>query len=71
MNLLSAIEIGQPKTVVGFQTQDESVQRKLVALGIMPGIELVLEQRFPSYIIKLGYTRTAIDRETAESIFVE
>lgn len=71
MNLLSAIEIGQPKTVVGFQTQDESVQRKLVALGIMPGIELVLEQRFPSYIIKLGYTRTALDRETAESIFVE
>lgn len=71
MNPLSAIAVGECKTVVGFQTPDESVQRKLVALGIMPGIELVLEQRFPSYIVKIGYTRTAIDRETAQSIFVE
>lgn len=71
MNPLSAIRIGECKTVVGFQTQDESLLRKLIALGLMPGIELVLEQRFPSYIIKLGHTRTALDRETAESIFVE
>lgn len=71
MNPLSSVKIGHLKTVVGFQTQDESILRKLIALGIMPGIELVLEQRFPSYIIKLGHTRTALDQETAESIFVQ
>lgn len=71
VNALSVIEIGQPKTIVGYQTQDSDLLRKLVTLGIMPGIEIILEQRFPSYIIQLGYTRTAIDRETAESIFVQ
>ncbi|MGB5899379.1 MAG: FeoA family protein [Geitlerinemataceae cyanobacterium] len=71
MNPLSTIAIGECKTIVGFKTTDESIQRKLIALGILPGIELILEQRFPSYIIKIGYTRTAIDRETAESILVE
>ncbi|HIK34049.1 MAG TPA: ferrous iron transport protein A [Oscillatoriales cyanobacterium M59_W2019_021] len=71
MNVLSTIEIGQPKTIVGYHTQDATLLRKLVTLGMMPGIEIILEQRFPSYIIKLGHTRTSIDRETAESIFVQ
>ena len=71
MNALSKVTIGQPQTVVHLATDEHNVMGKLMALGIMPGSSLVLEQRFPSYIIKVGHTRTALDGETAASIFVE
>lgn len=31
---------------------------------------LILEQRFPSCAVKVGYTRAALDREIAATIFV-
>ncbi|WP_414545760.1 FeoA family protein [Nostoc sp. CCY0012] len=71
MNALSTVKIGQPQTVVSLETQDHAVLQKLMAFGILPGSNLVLEQRFPSYIITVGRTRAALDQETAQSIFVE
>ena len=41
-----------------------------MALGIMPGATLQLLQRFPAYVVQLGYTQLAIDKETAASIMV-
>ena len=41
-----------------------------MAMGITPGSSLIVEQRFPSYIVKVGYTRAALDREIAATIFV-
>lgn len=41
-----------------------------MAMGITPGSGLIVEQRFPSYIVKVGHTRAALDREIAASIFV-
>ncbi|BAY97806.1 FeoA protein [Tolypothrix tenuis PCC 7101] len=71
MNALPTVKIGQPQRVVCLQTQDDAVLHKLMAFGILPGSNLVLEQRFPSYIITVGRTRTALDKETAQTIFVE
>ena len=41
-----------------------------MAMGINPGVKITLEQNFPSFIVKFGLTRLAIDRETANSICV-
>ncbi|MUG99524.1 ferrous iron transport protein A [Scytonema sp. UIC 10036] len=71
MNALSTVKIGQSQTVVCLRTQDDAVLQKLMAFGILPGSNLVVEQRFPSYIIMVGRTRTSLDRETAQCIFVE
>jgi ferrous iron transport protein A len=70
VNALSTVKIGQPQRVVSLETQDHAVLQKLMAFGILPGSNLVLEQRFPSYIITVGRTRAALDQETAQSIFV-
>lgn len=43
---------------------------KLMALGLIPGAELLLLQRFPSYVVQVGYTQLALDRETASVIDV-
>ncbi len=70
MNSLSKVQIGQVQTVAQLRTREMTIRRKLMAMGITPGSSLILEQRFPSYIVKVGYTRTALDQEIAASIFV-
>ena len=41
-----------------------------MALGVLPGATVKLLQRFPSYVIQLGYTQLALDKETASTILV-
>lgn len=45
--------------------------RKLMALGVTPGTRVRLVRRFPSYVMRLGFTQVAVDREIAEEIPVE
>ncbi|ELS05519.1 Fe2+ transport system protein A [Xenococcus sp. PCC 7305] len=71
MNALSQVAIGQTQIVARLNTKEAIVRRKLMALGITPGSNLTVEQRFPSYIVKVGHTRAALDRELAASIFVQ
>lgn len=70
MIALSSIKLGNVGKVAALKTEDEVIIRKLMAMGIYPGISITLEQRFPSYIIKVGRTRAAVDRETARIIFL-
>ena len=70
MNALSQVKIGQVQTVAKLRTKETIVRRKLMAMGITPGSNLIVEQRFPSYVVKVGHTRAALDREIAASIFV-
>jgi ferrous iron transport protein A len=67
LNLLKA---GEKGIVTRFRSSDESITKKLTAMGMTPGMEITLEQRFPSYVIKAGHTRLALDEIIAKSIFV-
>jgi ferrous iron transport protein A len=71
MIALSAVKQGDSGTVAALKTQDEMIIRKLMAMGVIPGISITLEQRFPSYIIKVGRSRAALDRETAQTIYLK
>ncbi len=44
--------------------------QKLVAMGILPGAPIQLIQSFPSYVFQLGQTQFAVDKETADAIYV-
>ncbi|HAX85150.1 MAG TPA: ferrous iron transport protein A [Cyanobacteria bacterium UBA11370] len=67
---LSDVTIGTAGTVAALKTEDETMLRRLTAMGVSPGISITLEQQFPSYIIKVGRTRAALDRETAKTIYI-
>lgn len=67
LNLLKA---GEKGIVARFRSGDESITKKLTAMGITPGMKITLEQRFPSYVIKSGNTRLTFDEKIARSIFV-
>ena len=44
---------------------------RLAALGVVPGSEIKLHQREPSYVIEIGETTIALDPEIAGEIFVK
>ncbi|ELS00739.1 Fe2+ transport system protein A [Xenococcus sp. PCC 7305] len=56
--------------IMAIRNKDERVVKKLLAMGVHKGMHITLEQRFPSFLIKVGRTRIAIDRDIARSIKV-
>ncbi|ACK71971.1 FeoA family protein [Gloeothece citriformis PCC 7424] len=71
MMTLSKLKTGEKAIVAPWQTSDNTLIRKLMTMGIMPGVAIKLEQQFPSFIVQVGRTRAAFDRETAKLIYVE
>jgi len=45
--------------------------QRLTSLGVTPGTELILTQRHPSFVVKVGETEIAIDGEIADEIYVK
>lgn len=45
--------------------------QRLTSLGVTPGTQLTLKQRYPSYVIQVGETEIAIDGEIADEIYVK
>jgi DtxR family Mn-dependent transcriptional regulator len=43
---------------------------RLASAGVLPGTELTLVQRWPAFVLRIGYAELAIDRETAGLIRV-
>ncbi len=56
--------------ITAIRNKDEKIVKKLLAMGVHTGMHITLEQTFPSFIISVGRTRIAIDKEIASSIKV-
>ena len=52
------------------ETKDRSMLQKIIAIGALPGTEIRLIQTFPSYILQIGKSQFAIDKELASQIYV-
>ncbi len=57
--------------IVALDTTDEQKARKLMALGILPGMPLTVIQRYPAWVLKVGNTQVALDDDCASCITVE
>jgi DtxR family Mn-dependent transcriptional regulator len=67
---LSEMGAGQRGRIMYIHTHGESSIKKLMAMGVLPGLEVSLIQRFPSYVFNVGQTQIAVDEEIASEIFV-
>jgi ferrous iron transport protein A len=67
---LVELQIGSKAIVTKIATGDEGVTRHLMAMGVIQGVTIMVENRFPSYVVKVGRSRAAFDSETAETIYV-
>lgn len=60
----------QQGIIAKLDTSDKNILKKLMAMGILPGIPLKMVQTFPSYVFQVGYTQVAVDKAIAQTIIV-
>ncbi len=65
---LADLRVGGRGLVVDFDGASAHERSKLMALGLVPGAPVELLQRFPSYVVAVGYTQIALDHESAAVI---
>ena len=51
-------------------TADSEILKKLIAMGILPGNQIKLLHRFPSYVFEINNSSFAIDKDLSENIHV-
>jgi DtxR family Mn-dependent transcriptional regulator len=68
---LSGFELGVPARIVFIAPRFHDRMDRLAALGVIPGSEIRLRQRSPSYVIEVGETTIALDPEIAREVYVK
>jgi DtxR family Mn-dependent transcriptional regulator len=68
---LPHFELGASGRIVFIAPKFHDRMDRLAALGVIPGSEIRLHQRSPSYVIEVGETTIALDPEIAGEIFVK
>jgi DtxR family Mn-dependent transcriptional regulator len=61
---------GQSGAVAYLAASDPGNVRKLLAMGVLPGVGIKVVQSFPAYVFQLGFSQFAVDRTMAEMIHV-
>jgi Fe2+ transport system protein FeoA len=66
---LCGLPLGEEGVVVRLHGSAAS-RMKLFSLGVVPGAGVVLEQRRPGIVFRMGHSRFAVDEELGSSIEV-
>jgi DtxR family Mn-dependent transcriptional regulator len=67
---LSSIKAGKRVKVVYISTKSHASLDRLSGIGVIPGLELTIHQKFPSMILQYGETQLALDNDIAKNVFV-
>lgn len=67
---LSDLDAGERAVVACLEDPGHPRCRKLAGLGLLPGVPVEVLQRRPMYVLRLGYTELALDRELAARVRV-
>lgn len=68
---LTELHIGDEARIVFISSKYHARLDRLSSLGIVPGGILHLHQKQPTYLIKIGETELALDRDLAKEIFAK
>jgi DtxR family Mn-dependent transcriptional regulator len=68
---LPSFDLGTPARIVFIAPRFHDRMDRLAALGVIPGSEIRLHQRSPSFVIEVGETTIALDPEIAGEIYVK
>lgn len=71
VNRLSDLSVGSNAKIVFTTPSYHKRFDRLIVLGISPGSILKLHQKHPSFVIRIGETEIALDKEIADEIFVK
>ncbi|MEW6009303.1 MAG: metal-dependent transcriptional regulator [Candidatus Omnitrophota bacterium] len=65
---LAELEIKDKGEIAYLATKDPNQMQKLISIGAIPGISVMLLQKFPSFVLEIGQSQFAIDKDLAQSI---
>ena len=68
---ITDLNVGERCKVINLETSNETRLQKLLSMGILPGRHIEILQKVPSYILQVGQTQYAIDKEIADAIYIE
>jgi ferrous iron transport protein A len=67
---LSDLWPGQSATVVSIESQNPARLERLSVFGVVPGCQLTLEQRQPTFVVRVDFTELSFEREVADEILI-
>jgi ferrous iron transport protein A len=67
---LAELPVGHKGTVQRLATKVPADLRKLLALGLLPGVELEIERRWPAVVLRLDFSTVALDAALAGAVLV-
>jgi Fe2+ transport system protein FeoA len=59
---------GIKSVITRINTKDPKILRKLMAMGVLPGMPVKVIQKSPSVVFKVGNTTLAVDKDIASHI---
>jgi len=67
---MSEMSSGEEGKIAYILTRKNRNLRKLMGMGVLPGVPVSIIRAFPSYVFQIGETQIAIDKEMASDIYV-
>jgi DtxR family Mn-dependent transcriptional regulator len=67
---LSKLPPGGKGKIAYIHAKDKNKLQKMMAMGVLPGVEISLLQSFPSFLFQIGNSQFAVDESIADEIFV-
>ncbi len=70
VSALADLAPGEGGSVAYIHARRPEMMQRLLEMGVVPGAPMALVQRSPSYVFQIGESQVAVDRETAEDIYI-
>ncbi|MFO7813623.1 MAG: metal-dependent transcriptional regulator [Pelovirga sp.] len=67
---LTELKAGESGEIAYLSASDDKKMQKLMSMGVLPGSDIQLIQKFPSYIFKVGHSQFAVDESLARQIHI-
>ncbi len=67
---LDQLDVNDKGQIAYLQARDKDQMQKLISIGALPGVSIVLKQKFPSYVFQIGESQFAVDKQLAQSVYV-
>ena len=67
---LASLGAGERATVRRLAAPRGGDLRRLLALGLLPGVEVEVERRWPAMVVRMGFATVALDAGLAEGVIV-
>ena len=67
---LTELSAGSECEIVRVQSKHRARTDRLAAFGVTPGTALTLQQKYPTFVVRVGETDLALDAEIASDILV-